>query len=59
MHGLKAGCSATRRAPRQRSKSFQTRQALQEAFFGVEADLKCRYRRRLPEGVTGGDVNSP
>ncbi len=36
-------------------ESFQTRQALQEAFFGVEADLKW-YRRRLPEGVTGGEV---
>ena len=35
--------------------SFQTRQALQEAFFGVEADLKW-YRRRLPEGATGGAV---
>ncbi len=34
---------------------FQTRQALQEAFFGVEADLKW-YRRRLPEGATGGAV---
>ena len=36
-------------------ESFQTRQALQEAFFGVEADLKC-YRRRLPEGANGGAV---
>ncbi|NLA38332.1 MAG: leucine--tRNA ligase, partial [Methanomicrobiales archaeon] len=35
--------------------SFQTRQALQEAFFGVEADLKW-YRRRLPEGMNGGAV---
>ena len=35
--------------------SFQTRQALQEAFFGVEADLKW-YRRRLPEGASGGAV---
>lgn len=35
--------------------AFQTRQALQEAFFGVEADLKW-YRRRLPEGATGGAV---
>ncbi len=35
--------------------SFQTRQALQEAFFGVEADLKW-YRRRLPEGTSGGAV---
>ena len=34
---------------------FQTRQALQEAFFGVEADLKW-YRRRLPEGASGGAV---
>jgi len=32
---------------------FQTRQALQEAFFGVESDLKW-YRRRLPWGVKGG-----
>ena len=31
---------------------FQTRQALQEAFFGVEADLKW-YRRRLPDGSAG------
>jgi len=31
---------------------FQTRQALQEAFNGVEADLKW-YRRRLPEGSEG------
>jgi len=36
-------------------ESFQTRQALQEAFFGVEADLKW-YRRRLPEGASGGAV---
>ena len=36
-------------------ESFQTRQALQEAFFGVEADLKW-YRRRLPEGANGGAV---
>nr|WP_067072943.1 leucine--tRNA ligase [Methanoculleus horonobensis] len=36
-------------------EGFQTRQALQEAFFGVEADLKW-YRRRLPEGATGGAV---
>jgi leucyl-tRNA synthetase len=35
--------------------SFQTRQALQEAFFGIEADLKW-YRRRLPEGTAGGAV---
>lgn len=35
--------------------SFQTRQALQEAFFGVEADLKW-YRRRLPGDVSGGAV---
>ncbi|WP_394339984.1 leucine--tRNA ligase [Methanoculleus sp. UBA208] len=35
--------------------AFQTRQALQEAFFGVEADLKW-YRRRLPEGLSGGTV---
>jgi len=31
---------------------FQTRQALQEAFFGIESDLKW-YRRRLPEGSSG------
>ncbi len=34
-------------------ESFQTRQALQEAFFGVEADLRW-YVRRQPEGSTGG-----
>jgi leucyl-tRNA synthetase len=32
--------------------NFQTRQALQEAFFGIENDLKW-YRRRLPEGSDG------
>ena len=31
---------------------FQTRQALQEAFFGIESDLKW-YRRRLPVGSAG------
>jgi leucyl-tRNA synthetase len=31
---------------------FQTRQALQDAFFGIEADLKW-YRRRITEGSTG------
>jgi len=31
---------------------FQTRQALQEAFFGIESDLKW-YRRRLPKESTG------
>jgi len=36
-------------------QSFQTRQALQEAYFGIEADLKW-YRRRLPEGVRGSAV---
>ncbi len=36
-------------------ESFQTRQALQEAFFGIESDLKW-YRRRLPEGTSGGAV---
>ena len=35
--------------------SFQTRQALQEAYFGVESDLKW-YRRRLPEGVRTSSV---
>ncbi|MDD3407598.1 MAG: class I tRNA ligase family protein, partial [Methanomicrobium sp.] len=34
---------------------FQTRQALQEAYFGVESDLKW-YRRRLPEGLSGSSV---
>jgi leucyl-tRNA synthetase len=34
-------------------ESFQTRQALQEGFFGVESDLKW-YRRRLPAEATGG-----
>ncbi len=34
---------------------FQTRQALQEAYFGIDSDLKW-YRRRLPEGVTGSAV---
>ena len=34
-------------------ESFQTRQALQEAFFGIEADLRW-YVRRQPEGSTGG-----
>ncbi|MDD1653903.1 MAG: leucine--tRNA ligase [Methanomicrobiales archaeon] len=33
--------------------NFQTRQALQEAWFGIEADLKW-YRRRNPEGTLGG-----
>jgi leucyl-tRNA synthetase len=32
--------------------SFQTRQALQEAYFGIETDLKW-YRRRLPEDSDG------
>ncbi|MDD1706132.1 MAG: class I tRNA ligase family protein, partial [Methanoregulaceae archaeon] len=31
---------------------FQTRQALQEAFFGIESDLRW-YRRRLPAGSDG------
>jgi leucyl-tRNA synthetase len=34
-------------------ESFQTRQALQEAFFGVEADLRW-YARRQPAGIMGG-----
>ncbi len=34
-------------------ESFQTRQALQEAFFGVEADLRW-YVRRQPAGAVGG-----
>jgi leucyl-tRNA synthetase len=33
-------------------ESFQTRQALQESFFSIEADLKW-YRRRLPPGSPG------
>ena len=33
-------------------ENFQTRQALQEAFFSIENDLKW-YRRRLPEGSDG------
>jgi leucyl-tRNA synthetase len=32
--------------------NFQTRQALQESYFGIESDLKW-YRRRLPAGDTG------
>ncbi|HDS63317.1 MAG TPA: leucine--tRNA ligase [Methanofollis liminatans] len=32
--------------------NFQTRQALQESFFGIEADLKW-YRRRLPTIAPG------
>jgi leucyl-tRNA synthetase len=32
---------------------FQTRQAMQESFFAIEADLKW-YRRRLPLGSSGG-----
>ncbi|MDO9033735.1 MAG: leucine--tRNA ligase [Methanoregula sp.] len=32
--------------------NFQTRQALQEAWFGIETDLKW-YRRRLPENCEG------
>jgi len=34
---------------------FQTRQALQEAFYSIESDMKW-YRRRLPEGVVGGSA---
>jgi leucyl-tRNA synthetase len=33
-------------------ENFQTRQALQECFFAIEADLRW-YRRRLPEGSDG------
>ena len=33
-------------------ENFQTRQALQEASFGIETDLKW-YRRRLPEDCDG------
>jgi leucyl-tRNA synthetase len=32
--------------------NFQTRQALQEAYFGIESDLKW-YRRRLPQDGDG------
>ena len=32
--------------------NFQTRQALQESYFGIENDLKW-YRKRLPEGSDG------
>ncbi|MCX6684442.1 MAG: leucine--tRNA ligase [Methanoregula sp.] len=32
--------------------NFQTRQALQEAYFGIETDLKW-YHRRLPENSDG------
>jgi leucyl-tRNA synthetase len=32
--------------------TFQTRQALQEAYFGIESDLKW-YRRRLPKDCDG------
>jgi leucyl-tRNA synthetase len=35
--------------------NFQTRQALQEAYFGIETDLKW-YRRRLPEECDGSRV---
>ena len=38
-------------------ESFQTRQALQEAYFSIESDLKW-YRRRLPEGVRSSAVIS-
>ncbi|MDD1674823.1 MAG: leucine--tRNA ligase, partial [Methanomicrobiales archaeon] len=34
---------------------FQTRQALQEAYFGIEADLKW-YRRRQAPGQTGSGM---
>jgi leucyl-tRNA synthetase len=33
-------------------ENFQTRQALQEAYFGIETDLRW-YRRRLPEDCDG------
>jgi leucyl-tRNA synthetase len=38
-------------------ESFQTRQALQEAYFGIESDLKW-YRRRLPENVRSSSAVS-
>jgi len=38
--------------------NFQTRQALQEAFFSIENDLKW-YRRRLPEGSDGSRMLRP
>jgi leucyl-tRNA synthetase len=36
-------------------ETFQTRHAMQEAFFGIESDLKW-YRRRLPQGTSGSGV---
>ncbi|MDD1655446.1 MAG: leucine--tRNA ligase, partial [Methanomicrobiales archaeon] len=36
-------------------RNFQTRQALQESWFGIEADLKW-YRRRSPDGILKGDA---
>ena len=36
-------------------RNFQTRQALQEAWFGIEADLKW-YRRRTPDGELKGSA---
>jgi leucyl-tRNA synthetase len=36
-------------------RGFQTRQALQEAWFGIEADLKW-YRRRSPDGNLKGSA---
>lgn len=38
-------------------RTFQTRQALQEAYFGIEADLKW-YRRRLPKGMSSSSILS-
>ncbi|MHC1626450.1 MAG: leucine--tRNA ligase [Methanoculleaceae archaeon] len=35
--------------------NFQTRQALQEIYFGIEHDLRW-YRRRLPEGAAPGEA---
>jgi leucyl-tRNA synthetase len=35
--------------------AFQTRQALQEAYFGIEADLKW-YRRRMPADRKGSRI---
>jgi len=39
-------------------ENFQTRQALQEAFFSIENDLKW-YRRRLSEGSDGSRILRP
>jgi leucyl-tRNA synthetase len=38
--------------------NFQTRQALQEAYFGIDADLRW-YRRRLPADSSGSRAFRP